>query len=347
MDELSSTRAFRGGGPEWIRVLQPALFLRMEIDRDLTVHREPSFAYPVLTDFFPVGQSLPFSGEFADADGIVLSCFTLREDCWHCAPDCWPKRIRQTVSLPPRARVFRVFAGRDVIYEEHIVDPPELQVKCSYGAEAERIQVTWFASVAGPKSPRRQSAPDLWYLVQYHSRGAWRGLGPRTQDTEAQIAIKLMGLPVSVPIRVLATTGIATGINECAVVDDTPFKRPEMGLTAVTPDPTDAPVRLGGRLRVHAIDSGGRSLPDASVRWYDEAGRELERGRDLDVSKLGAGEHVVHAVATGTGERPLFRTFVLHRREPQADCYLAASTDRPLRDDSPVHLHEKGEMHDY
>jgi hypothetical protein len=347
MEQLSPARTSSRRGSAWRRVPQPALFLRLEIDRDLTVRREPSFAYPVLTDFFPVGEALPFVAAFLDGDGRSLSCATLRADYWYRDPGCWPKQVRQTLSFPSGARTFQVLADRQVIHEEAIPDPPTLELECGYAADAERIRVKWHAAVPAKHGERRERPATLWYLVQYHSRDAWRGIGPRTQETEAYIEFKHMGLPVSVPIRVLATSGIATGMAECAQEEDKRDTGPEGELVLATPEPQDEPVQVGSLLRVHAIDSGGRSLPQARVRWYDEAGRELTRGRDLDVGALGPGEHVVHAVATGTGGRPLVRTFVLHRQEPHAPCYLVASTALPPRADSPVHRHEQGEMHDH
>jgi hypothetical protein len=333
-------------GAEWLRVPQPALFLRLEIDRDLTVRKEPSFAYPVLTDFFPVGQPIPFEAEFLDDAGTRLSCTALREDCWHCDADCWPKRVRQTIGLPPNARKFRVTHDTDVIYEEDIPDPPKLNVACSYDAQANMIRVTWQATVPS-QGQQTEDSPNLWYLVHYHAHGAWRGLAPRTQDTHADIDLKHLSLPATVPIRVLATSGIATGIGECAQEPAGGQQAGEGTLIATHGDPKDEPVPLGDVLRVHAVDEGGRSLPDVDIRWYDEAGRELTRGRDLDVTALGAGEQVVHAIATGSGGHPLVRTFVLHRPQPDAPCHLIASNVPPQRTDSPAHQHDAGEMHDH
>jgi hypothetical protein len=73
----------------------------------------------------------------------------------------------------------------------------------------------------------------------------------------------------------------------------------------------------------------------------------LSRGRDLDVTDLGPGEHVVHAIATGTGGRPLRRTFFLRREEPKSPCHLVASLVPMPRPDAPVHRHEEGEEHDH
>jgi hypothetical protein len=333
-------------GAEWLRVPQRALFLRLEIDRDLTVRREPSFAYPVLTDFFPVGEPIPFLAEFLDRDGSPLSCRPLREDCWHCDSGCWPKTVRQTVGLPTDARKFRVLHDDDVIYEENIPDPPKVELSCKHDTEMGIIKLTWQASAASQQR-EGEGDPDLWYLVHYHARGAWRGLGPRTQDTHAELDLRQLSLPVTVPIRVLATSGIATGIAECSL---TPTGREPSGegtIVATTPDPDDGPVPLGNVLRVHAIDEGGRSLSGANVRWYDDAGRELTRGRSLDLTALGAGEHVVHAVATESGGRPLVRTFVFHRRDQRSPCHLIASRVPPRGADPPGHHHEAGEMHDH
>jgi hypothetical protein len=322
------------------------LFLRLEIDEDLTVEKEPSFAYPVLTDFFPTGRPLPFEAEFRDDEGKRLSCTTLRDDCSHCDPGCWPKHVRQTIGFPAGAREFRVVHSGDVIYREAVPDPPKVELKCEYDAAAEAIHLEWQA-IAPNQGQEEGEEPDLWYLVHYRSRGAWRGLGPRTQSTE-DVDLKQLSLPVTVPIRVLATSGIATGIAECAQSPPSQRKPPGEGsIVTVGGEPTDESIQLGHVLRVHAIDDGGRSLGGAEIRWYDEAGRELNRGRDLHLNALGAGEHVVHAVAVGTGGRPLMRTFILHRAEPTHHCHLVASHALERRADAPIHRHVEGEMHDH
>lgn len=330
-----------GQGPEWRRVPMPTLFLRLQINRDHTVQREPSFAYPVLTDYFPVGNPLPFQLELLNEKGVSLSCSRLREDCWHCDAFCWPKRVRQAVSYPDGARKLRILHGADTIYEEDIPDPPAVKVDCSYDSQTNRIRIRWSATApADTSSEGGGEGANLWYLVHYHSRGAWRGLGPRTQQREAWLNVKQLAVPATTPVRVLATSGIATGIAECVPKTKGPAPPPEGRLIDTGGDPSEeGPVPLTHPLRVHAIDDGGRLLVGADIRWYDESGRELARGRDFDVGRLGVGQHVITAVATQTGGRPIGRTFVIGRPEPGGPCQLHAAHDMPRREDSPAHIH--------
>jgi hypothetical protein len=331
-------------GAEWRRVPMPMLFLRLDIGRDYTVRREPSFAYSVLTDFYPVGDPLSFEVEFLDEDGSSLACSQLREDCWHCDRSCWPKRIRQPVSYPDGARQLRVQHGPDTIYEESIPEPPTVQVRCSYDNKTGRTRIRWTA--AAPETPNDQQAEDgieLWYLVHYRDRGTWRGLGPRTREREAWLDVKMLSLSPTTPIRVLATSGIATGIGECSPETKQPPPPIEGRLVTVNGDPRDGePMPIPRMLRVHAIDDSGRTLTEADIRWYDESGRELARGRDLDVRRLGPGQHVINAVASQTGGRPIGRTFVIGRAGPGGAPQLHAAYDLQRRADSPAHLHQGG-----
>lgn len=282
-----------GGRAEWIRKESELLFLGLSVARDRTVRRRASFHYPALWTW-PRGEATGFTVELHDGAGRVLVCQTLHEECRHCTGNCWPKRFRDVVSMPPGAKTLVVWEGRDRLYEEDIPDPPEVEVECRYLEKEQAHEVKW--SAADGQGDGEEA--DLWYLVQWQDLdGSWRGVAPRTRERTMRIPVSLVGWRASVPVRVLATSGIATGVGECTLEgpDDVP---PPCDVVVMT-DPT-VEVHLGV-ITVALVESGGRTVPDPEVHWYNESGAEIGRGRTLDLGPLREGEQIVRAVVPDRG----------------------------------------------
>jgi hypothetical protein len=142
---------------------------------------------------------------------------------------------------------------------------------------------------------------DLWYLVQWRDRrGTWRGAAPRTQRTSLKIPRRLFQRERLIAVRVLASSGIATGIGtwEGSL---TPPAGPrggdvEVSLVGVETRKEGAhPIPNVLRAVAHGPDGG--TIPGATLRWYDSRGAEIGRGRSLDLSLLPAGQHQITVVA--------------------------------------------------
>ncbi len=99
-------------------------------------------------------------------------------------------------------------------------------------------------------------------------------------------------------VRVLATSGIATGyVEETITLDDhTPSG---VSVMLVGHDPTVVVPQPLARAVLHAVaaDAAGRQIPNDSIVWYDTGGTELGRGAYLDMRSLPHGQY-------GAGGRP-------------------------------------------
>jgi hypothetical protein len=150
------------------------------------------------------------------------------------------------------------------------------------------------------------------------------------------ISPALVGYRSIVEVRVLASSGIATGVGECTLKG--PSTAPPTDIV-LSEDPTNTAIgRPGGLIRVGAVDSTGRTVPDAEVRWYAESGAEIGFGRTLDVRGLGEGQHVVRAVlhdlGAGVGE-----SLVAIDVGPDGTCNRCEMVPRGSRPGRDMHRH--------
>ncbi len=339
----SSGSPFRVQDDEWNRAETETLFLGFTVERDGTVRRRPSFHFAAVRSA-PKGRRTRFLVELRDAEGRVLSCQPLHEDCKHCRGECWPKRLRDAVPFPDGAKKLAVVRDDEVLYEEDIPDPPDVQVTCEWNDKEQQFELTWSAKASGPKRRGRQrqdqepDQDDLWFLVQWLDwDGTWRGVAPRTRKQAISIAPALVGYRSSVEVRVLASAGIATGVGRCTL--EGPSTAPPTDVV-LTEDPTNTEIgRPAGLVRVSAIDSTGRTVLDAEIRWYDESGAEIGFGRTLDVQALGEGQHVVRAVVPdlggGVGE-----SVVAVDVGPDGTLSRCEVVPRGLRPNRDMHTHE-------
>jgi hypothetical protein len=310
----------RGGAIE-------TLFLGLEIGRDRQVQRRVSFHHSAVIQ----GTSRPQSGfvyEFLDKKRGVLDCGRLHcvcesEDC-----ACWPKITRDALPYPKEAAVLVVYEDETVIYEEEIPDPPSVSVSWKQN-EKDGISISWNAS------------PDAKaYLVHYRDerQRAWRGVAPRTTDTSAVIPWKLISRSGKVTIRVLASSGIATGYGEMELsAGDKPPPDVDLTLSGIG-SLSKGPQGIQPVATVLATDGAGGQIPDANLTWFDGRGGSLGRGRHVDLRQLPNGRHVIRVVVRGHGGRTTGKSWVVERNHDRFTLH-AAACDPPRQPRGTTHEH--------
>jgi hypothetical protein len=139
-------------------------------------------------------------------------------------------------------------------------------------------------------------------MVQWQDEaGDWRGVGPRTRETKAVVPALLFGKRTNMLVRVLASSGVATAVVELELKLQ---KRRTQRLRIVSVG--SSPAGLGRLLRTVVVENDFRTAPGSDVRWYDDARREIGRGRTLPLEGLRhASTHVravVHDRGSGDGK---------------------------------------------
>lgn len=287
--------------PEWIRRKEMILFLRLSVDRDRKVTTRGSFHYPA----FPssrMGAVTDFRVEIQDGDGRTLACVQLRELCAHCARACWPKHFRPEIPFPPRGKRLTVWEGDKKIHEAEIPDPPVIRLtKKEYVERDQAVTLEWTATDGG------KGGGELTHLVQWlDDFDVWRGLAPRSRETFARIPVRLFPAKGPLRVRILASSGIATGILEEEVQVVARRVDPQGPLTLHTGEEE-------GVLRVHVVDSKGREIPNPDIAWFDQQGSEIGRGRSLDTRNLPEGQHLVRAAALHLGAGKVEATWLFEK----------------------------------
>ncbi|MBJ6979437.1 M66 family metalloprotease [Luteimonas sp. MC1895] len=289
---------------EWSGKPVPLMQLEVHIDHDRKVTIPHVFTYAAQRRLRG-SRATPFRVQVRDADGKPRACAVLHGDCFHCGADCWPQHLAAEVPMDPlRARKLVVYEGDMAIAAFDIPQPPVLHVEGVEYKDKDHAILRWSA-----KDER-----DLVYLVHWQDEsGAWRGIAPRRAAREIEIPARLRSARRPLRVRVLASNGLATAIEETSVDPlrkrRDPDKEPPVVLEV--PD-TDGPI-----VRAWAVDRLGRSLPGAEIRWFDEKGGEIGRGEALDTRLLAAGARVVRVVAVNAGAGKAERDVsVVGRKEP-------------------------------
>jgi hypothetical protein len=285
------------------------LFLGLEINRDRQVTRRCSFHYPAALQGRSACET-EFSFEFLDTDRRVVDCGQLHCLCAEGGCHCWPKTIRDSIPMPDTARWFVVWEGDRRIYEEEIGDRPQVRIT-EIESTQDGVLVGWESEPAG-----------LCYLVHWQDAkgGTYRGVAPRQETTSLLIPRSLFTDGPELIIRVYSSSGIATGVAEQTVALDD-FQLPDARVTLLGSEPPaqGGPQPLSPVVSAVATDSAGRQLPSNQIAWYDESGRLLARGAELDLRVLPPGRHIIRAVMRGYGGPA---TGTSWRVERTADGYL-------------------------
>ena len=288
----------RRGRPEWRRVKSRRLFLRVNIAHDRTVTILPSFSFAAASRI-QQGRPTGYSVDVLDGHGQTIACEPLAPACYTCRPDCWPRHLHGEVPLDEKRGRTLVIRERDkIIHQVELPPPPKLHCRDPRYLDDGAAELSWQGSTEGG---------ELYYLVHWQDEfGVWRGVAPRTTESHLAIPARFLKGRRHLKLRVLATNGLTT--SEC----DLEIKgiRGELPIRVVT-----SPIASG----VHeawALDDLGRTLPYPGLAWYDEQGRELCRGAELDVRALGERPQVVRAVAIDVGAGRAEERLVLHEAAP-------------------------------
>lgn len=287
----------------WIPIKQPQLFLRLDIRRDRSVRWHPSFQFDARPRPHGSGKT-DFTVELLDDTGEPVRRACLYANDAGCGCACrtsgWPLKIRHAIAFDSRARTLVLYECDKEIDRRTIPQAPKVSIHTS-GAESrdDEIELHWDASTGSGEKPQ------LWYLVQWRDRlGTWRGAAPRTQKDSMKIPKRLFDGQRVAALRVLASSGIATGsaVWEGEVL---PPEQPPRGRR--TPKTTVALAgvetrkagahEVQGALRASVLSSAGSTAPASDLRWYDSHGAEIGRGRSFDPAQLPAGQHAITAVS--------------------------------------------------
>jgi hypothetical protein len=266
-------------------VISEMLMLGLTIARDRTVTRRPSFHYPA--PGLHLCNCGRFTAELLDEDRNTLICATLHADCNRVGCRCWPKVTRDQIPYPDGSRLLVVLDGEKTIYEEEIPAPPKIHIE-GYEKLADGCKVSW-------KVSKSKSDGPLWYVVHWYDErsDAWRGVAPRQEETSLLIPRSLFAREQTLSIRVLATSGIATGKAEGkATVDQWQSAPPSVVLVGAHPD-AGRPASIPSVIEASVIDVSGREADYARASWYTSSGAEIGRGNSLDLRRLGMGRQAV------------------------------------------------------
>lgn len=304
------------------------LFLGLEIGRDRKVDRRVSFHHPAVIQG-PARCESQFTYEFLSEDRKVLDCGHLHCLCDTGQCSCWPKITRDVLPYPTGAASFVVWEGDKSIYDEKIPKPPVVNIT-DHTREQEGIRLKWKAS------------PDAKaYLVHYREprSQSWRGLTPRMDDKTVIVPWQLFKASGKLLVRVLASSGIATGFGEIELQAGDDHEPPDVTMVLPGVGPTvKGPVSLDAVPTVIATDASGKQVDDVHLSWFDGNGASLGRGRSVDLRQLPDGKHLVRCVVRGHGERTVGKSWFIERKG-ESFSLLSVMYDPPRKPRKPTHEH--------
>ncbi len=302
------------------RIPMPAqhLFVNLTVRRDRSVAWRTAFHFPTAPQAIH-GNPTRFVLELRDGDGRTLIAHPLYQDdatCGCAGSSCiWPKTFKAGLPYDPAARRLVVLDCEKELLDVSIPDPPKIDLACQ-GAddpEAQAIACRWQPDPSlDPKS--------LWYLLQWRDRrGVWRGVAPRTQRTEWLVPKSLWGRASKIAIRVLASSGIATGMTQwdgelARQKGKAPAGPPtvRIRLADVTPAPRGS-VDLPAVLRVAVTTEDDARTASGDIGWYTANGGLLGRGRSLPLSVLPVGTHVLRVAVQDAGDGSGDESWIIER----------------------------------
>lgn len=290
---------------EWIPIKTPHLFARIDIDSNRNVQFHKSFNF----DSRPRqhgNDKTNFSISFIDKDGKVIrnTCLYTDSGCSCCGCDeiKFPVIIRQAIPFPKESKEIVISECEKEIFRMYITEEPIVKIKCK-GIEDEKredITLEWTVSL-------KEKNESFLSLVQWRDRyGTWRGVAPRTEKTTMQIPKRLFSRQKNIGIRVLVTSGIATGQalwdGDCMYP---PSSKPtdvqvDIQLVGVNPNENKS-INIPAILKAVPIIDRSKTHLLPEIIWYDESGAEISRGSTIDLSVLPYGESYITASVLETG----------------------------------------------
>jgi hypothetical protein len=307
----------RSARAEWSQHAEKLLQLDLYIDETRSVAIRHAFTFAAHRRLRGM-RTTPFRAEIHDSDGKVRACAPLEESCFHCGIACWPRHLVAEMPIDPkRARKLVIFENEHEIASFEIPPPPQLTLDEVHYSEDGMAIVRWTA----------KDEKDLAYLVHWQDEmGVWRGAAPRQKETEIVISKRLRLGKRKLPIRVLASNGLATTLVKTTVEPLQGRRDPDKDpLVTIMVSSGDAPI-----VRALAIDHLGRSVPGADLLWFDEKGGEVGRGPTLDTRQIGGGKHTVRVVAVNAGAG-----------KAERDVDIIGRKERPTRKPKPIVCSDK------
>jgi hypothetical protein len=108
-------------------------------------------------------------------------------------------------------------------------------------------------------------------------------------------------------IRILATSGIATGVLEESISVPSPDESLRFMITRAYGEGSSL-------LNAHVISGKGCEIPNPNIIWFDEKGGEIGRGRSFDTRSLPEGQHLVRATALNLGAGKVEATWIVDKQ---------------------------------
>lgn len=282
---------------EMRRQPMPLMQLAFHIDRDDNITHPTGFTFPARPRMRSP-RSMAYRIETRDEDGKPLHCVTPHRCCYQCGDDCWPREIKAEIPMVPRTRKIVVLEGDKALAAFDVPDPPRVALEnVDYKKDGTAV-VRW--------KVQDDTGESVVNLVHWQDeRGAWRGLAPRSGTCEIVVPKTLRLSRRRLPLRILASNGLATGAVslELEPLKDRrdPDKDPPSRLHVALVDKATA--------RATLVDELGRTVTGADIRWFGAHGGELARGAALDARHVPGGRQLVRVVAVGAGAGRAERDF--------------------------------------
>lgn len=267
----------------------PLMQLDFDIDRDGNVTHGTGFTFPARLRLRSP-PSATYRIEARDGDGKTLHCVVPHRCCYQCGDDCWPREVKAEIPMVPATRKIVLLEGEETLATFDVPDPPKLALEAiDYKKDGTAI-VRW--------KVRDDTGEEVLSLVHWQDeRGAWRGIAPRNGKCEIVVPKALRLSRRTLPLRILASNGLATGTLALELDPlkgrRDPDKDPPSHVHVAVIDKT--------HVRATLIDELGRTVPEADIRWFGANGQELMRGASLHARDLPGGKQLVRAVAVAAG----------------------------------------------
>jgi hypothetical protein len=280
--------------PEWRKQREQVLFLRVHIDGD-AIEVRPSFTYSAYRR--AVGTATRYEAKVLDAENKLIACVHLLSSQISCGC-CGAADLYGQVPIsgsPVRLVICR--SGKEISEVDFEV-PPKITAEVE-AAEEGQVRIRCHAE-DGDETP-------VWYLLQWQDRdGTWRGVTPRTRETEILLPEYLMwATRRHLQLQLLAVKRLST--TSKAIRLETTAENPPIELV-VYDTPTTATALI--------VDPLGRQVPAKDIVWYDEHGGEVGRGDHVFTEGLTSG--AVRVVPEGLGVTATEGTILINRNSTEA-----------------------------
>lgn len=281
--------------PEWIKKREQVLFLRLRVDGD-EIKVRPSFTYRAYRR--AAGLPTRYEAKLFDAEGEQLACVHLLSNQVSCGC-CGPMELYGQIPAdgsPTRLVICR--SGKEIAEVEY-ENPAEFKVEVDTSEEGHiRVRCQGEADDETP----------TWFLLQWRDGdGTWRGVTPRTRETELLIPENLLwATKRQLHLQLLAVKRLSTTSQEIRV--ETAAENPPIEVITYN-TPTTATALI--------VDPLGRQVPAKDVIWYDERGGELGRGNHVYTAALTAG--ALRVVPQNLGITTDEKTILINQKSADAD----------------------------